>query len=729
MGGLFSSRHGEQFGDALFISQKLRNAAWMLSSIPDLRSAFIQYLKDKKWVHLYLERLLLESVEVDDSISMAVKYNFPTELLRCFPGLDGTSPGSKTLDPVDLDDSSIKDYIASSTHQQAKDSAHHPSLLSMQSSVFMSTSSLLSQCTPSNSTLIQSTIQQELKLLVIAGILLIYVDSSEYKRWIRHHMSLVTFTELCQQELEYSLRSLRNLRPRSISMSNKPQQRSQRRKVHPGAPGGNSPSSVQRKYKTNTGTPTSDKKKALLQSTLPANSPGKGDHETAASAQDALEHISSGGREVDAGMLQQQYQQQLRAKRKHEHNERLKKVIFSALSIPFTGGHSLRHVLSTSDWLNQLVHFLQFVPIGLQIASSSSYFFHHFRRHHPHAHGGGQREGICCRIPREICPVLYVNRQGEIVHEIPQDEILGHSLGQMLAHHYLVHAMESPPYPHAIHHPSLTPSVVMQAVGGSNTNAATHGYSSVTSPTENSSSASPSTRQDEVGLSSKQNNNSNSKLQTAKSTKLHHDLYKGGGSSSAVINDEQQYWLRRIKDLERQVMQDRRAGCMTYRLLHFDGLYYWHFVKCLPVFHTLSDLLGQPGGHEGDGHAIGVNMALDNEEEFAHVWDIAQQQARSEKQKSTKSEEHIREDMSPDFDVADGLLHVLTSHIAIKDVVPAKTLPADSSASVGGDVETGDGTIQSSPFAIRGYTLQEMEQLAMDLQSIDDFLLILSALF
>lgn len=769
MGGIFSSGRKDQFGEALIVSQKLRNAAWMLSSIPDLRTAFIQYLKDKRWVALYLERIHLGCAEMDDSVSMAVRYNFPAELLELFPpaaetSLDNASVADTALpsflvdpinshqhDPTHQSEGNKTSLPATGNSPVSKEAAHengaatsptlhrdgsiHPTLVSLQSTMFVSTSSLLANSAQCNMTNIQSSIQQDLKLVVIAGILLIYVDSTEYKQWIRNHMSLVTFTEICQQELEHSLRSLRNFRPPSLSLTGNNNHRSVRRKVHP-QNRSNSPSNRKNALRKELAKRAKQKQEAAEQTvdaptdTNPASS-------------------SSTASESPEKVLFQQ-QQQLRNRRRQEHNERLKKVIFAALSIPFAGGHTLRHVLSTSDWLTQLVHFIHYLPVGVNVASTSALLYHHQMAHrHPHLNGCC---GMCCTPPREDCPVLYVNRHQEIMTEMPEDVMLGHSIGQMLANHYLVHVAAN------CHQP--------RSSSGEHNVVSTHTTTSKTVTSEVSS-----LRIDDQAHA--KHNGSVGRRPTVAGSPFSHAIDDVG---SIPLSDAQKQLLRHIKDLEMQVLKRQQAAYLTYRIPHYDGHMYWHFVKCLPVYHKLCDLVDdeyiyplqsesskqrlqaqQEAAGTGDNprpkdqspqRRYGVNELASFEDDFyENAWDLTQRT------------------------VDGGLLHVVTSHTVLRDVMsahPRVDSAVLSLASDGKSVEPLDSSLLSPktqplppresstgslpPASVshshsdgqhhqlgtalamdrgdeRLYTHSDMQNLAMDLQAVDDLLLILSVLF
>lgn len=772
MGGIFSSGRKDQFGEALIVSQKLRNAAWMLSSIPDLRTAFIQYLKDKRWVALYLERIHCGCAEMDDSVSMAVRYNFPAELLELFP-----TAAESSHDNVSVADTALPSFPVDPINSHQQDTAHqsggnkaslpatgnstsskeaapdngattsptlhrdcsiHPSLVSLQSTMFVSTSSLLANSAQCNMTNIQSSIQQELKLVVIAGILLIYVDSTEYKQWIRNHMSLVTFTEICQQELEQSLRSLRNFRPPSLSLTGNNNHRSVRRKVHP---------------QNRANSPPTNRKNAL-QKELAKRAKLKqeaAEQQVDVAADTNPASSSSVASESPEKLLFQQ-QQQLRNRRRQEHNERLKKVIFAALSIPFAGGHTLRHVLSTSDWLTQLVHFIHYLPVGVNVASTSALLYHYQMTHH-HSHLSGCC-GMCCTPPREDCPVLYVNRHQEIMTEMPEDAMLGHSIGHMLANHYLVHVATH------CHQP--------RSSSGEHNVASTH-----TTTSKTVSSEVPSLRiDDSVHL---KQNGSVGRRSTVAGSPFSHLIDDVG---SIPLSDDEKQLLRRIKDLEMQVLKRQQAAYLTYRIPHYDGHMYWHFIKCLPMYHKLCDLVddeyiyplqsesskerlqAQRGSTKAEEnprpkdpsprHRYGVNeLACFDDDVYENAWDLTQRT------------------------VDGGLLHVVTSHTVLRDVKSAHSR-ADSAvlgqASDGKSAEPFDSSLSSPkpqqvppresstgslpPASVsrshshgngpphhlgtalavdrgdeRLYTQSDMQNLAMDLQAVDDLLLILSVLF
>lgn len=772
MGGIFSSGRKDQFGEALIVSQKLRNAAWMLSSIPDLRTAFIQYLKDKRWVALYLERIHCGCAEMDDSVSMAVRYNFPAELLELFP------PAEPSHDNVSVADTALPSFLVDSINSHQQDATHqspgnktslpatgaspvskeaasengtttsptlhrdasiHPTLVSLQSTMFVSTSSLLANSAQCNMTNIQSSIQQDLKLVVIAGILLIYVDSTEYKQWIRNHMSLVTFTEICQQELEQSLRSLRNFRPPSLSLTGNNNHRSVRRKVHP-QNRSNSPSNRKNALRKELAKRAKQKQEALEQQ---VDAPA--DTNPASSSSVASESPEK---------LRIQQQQQLRNRRRQEHNERLKKVIFAALSIPFAGGHTLRHVLSTSDWLTQLVHFIHYLPVGVNVASTSALLYHSQMAHrHPHLTGCC---GMCCTPPREDCPVLYVNRHQEIMTEMPEDAMLGHSIGHMLANHYLVHVAT---HCHQPRSSSSEHNVV-----------STH-----TTTSKTVSSEVPSLRIDDPAVHVKPSG-SVGRRPTVAGSPFSHIIDDVG---SIPLSDDEKQLLRRIKDLEMQVLKRQQAAHLTYRIPHYDGYMYWHFVKCLPVYHKLCDLVddeyiyplqsesskerleAQRGSAKAEEnprpkdpsprHRYGVNELASFEDDFyENAWDLTQRT------------------------VDGGLLHVVTSHTVLRDVMSAHPPRVDSAVlsqvSDGKSVEPLDSSLLSPkaqlgppressagslpPVSVthshsdgqghhhplgtalaidrgdeRLYTHSDMQNLAMDLQAVDDLLLILSVLF
>jgi hypothetical protein len=715
---------------------------------------FIQYLKDKKWVNLYLDRMRIDIDDIDDKISMASKYHFPPELLELFSNPDTTdnkaaelptSPNVNMDTPVLSPESSpmphtrlqsilaVDDSPCVSTRedlhppQGATDAPFHPSLTTLQSTVFASSSALnVPPVAPNNNiTSIQSRIQQDLKLLVIAGVLLIFVDSKEYKQWIRHHMSLITLSEFCQQELEQSLRSLRNnFAPRShrqmrgyVRLKKQSNSASTPRKVKIYALhsrfSGRSPPHNRRSSPTHL---------HLIHPALPLNSTLSLEEEKESQKMRAL-------------------QEQERARRNQKHRERLKRVIFAALSLPVSGGQTLRHLLSTSHWLDAMLQFIHNLPVGIGISSTSALLFHQERAHIT-APSQSQAGCLWCQPVREDCPILYVNQEVETVAEVARADIVGYNLGHFLAMQY--QERNAP-------RSQSAPSAASGNVSTRNNTTALPNPSIDTTKISNQ-------REEDGDESSRDPLYASSPYPPLKLDMASAETHKPFSNVDPI--------LHRFRELELDFTVIQKPIYFTYSQKHRDGRRYWHFVKCLPIHRTLLEVLSE----YSDG-----SVSFTNATQTMKSQTVADHRTNGSDDKNSSSPEHVEDSKNKksgfnvkvdaanwptvgaldSYETAfaqlspDGVYHILSSQIIIPDVSIAQPTSHSSSnnnnhhnhhhnnssnSSSHKNMDTSFesnmvGQIPGQSVTKGRFTPSYTHHLAKDLQVIDDFLFVLSALF
>jgi PAS domain-containing protein len=703
-----------------------------------LRAIFIQHLKDKKWVNQYLDRARIDLDDLDDKIPMAAKYHFPPELVELFyhpDTVDGEAAGLPLSPSVNIHPQGLSPDLSTIAHTRLQSipaggdfpcasmqegpnpqsgTADVLIYSSLTSTGFGLSSSQMNapSAPPNNIILIQSTIQQDLKLLVIAGILLIFVESDVYKQWIRHHMSLITLSEFWHLELEQSLRSLRNnFGPRSNGQN----------RAH-----------IKLKGVSRSGTSSTPRKvkNYALHSRFSGRSPRH--HRRSSPSHLHLIHPSIpqdstwSPEEEKESHKRRALQEQERARRIQKHREHLKRAIFATLSLPVSGGQTLAHLLSTSDWLDSMLHFIHSVPIGIGVSSSSPLLFHQEKVHFQMV-SKSQASCLLCHHTREDCPILFVNQQAETMAEVPRADILGYNLGHFLAMQYQERS-------------ALPRRCDASTSSNDPVNARNHNSNTVFA---NSSIANAKIsclpEEDEIASASLYN--------SSPYTPLKLDMAAAETHKPFSIVDP---ILHRIRELELNPTGNQKPIYFTFRQRHRDGRCYWHFVKCLPVHRTLPEVPSDLTDHSVSlsdptqtttSHSINDNHANSGDKNTSgHVENSNHKDTNCQGRSDTTNWPAVGE--PDDYDAAlappqrspDGVYHILFSHFTIPDLSSAQlSSHRSSSSSSCRNMDTAFEPLPSwqnfsQPIVKERFSQTDMHHLAKNLQVIDDFLSILSVL-